>query len=75
MGLFFFVTCPLYKLKQALYREENARDIFAKYNDTQIRYAIENYDKSKYQQMRREWQAENDIKQTYHRMLLYFGKW
>lgn len=60
------VTCPLYKLKQALYREENARDIFAKYNDTQIRYAIENYDKSKYQQMRREWQAENDIKQTYH---------
>lgn len=33
------LSYPLYKLKQALYKEEEARDIFAQYSDRQIRNA------------------------------------
>ena len=43
------LSYPLYKLKQALYKEEEARDIFAQYSDRQIRNAIKNYDNPKYQ--------------------------
>ena len=45
------LSYPLYKLKQALYKEEEARDIFAQYSDRQIRNAIKNYDNPKYQRM------------------------
>ena len=38
------LSYPLYKLKQALYKEEEARDIFAQYSDRQIRNAIKNYE-------------------------------
>lgn len=59
------LSYPLYKLKQALYKEEEARDIFAQYSDRQIRNAIKNYDNPKYQREREEC-AQKDHNKVVH---------
>lgn len=59
------LSYPLYKLKQALYKEEEARDIFAQYSDRQIRNAIKNYDNPKYQREREEC-AQKDNNKVVH---------
>ena len=59
------LSYPLYKLKQALYKEEEAKDIFAQYSDRQIRNAIKNYDNPKYQREREEC-AQKDNNKVVH---------
>lgn len=52
------ISYPLYYIKQALYKEEAALELAAKYDEEQLKEAIKNYDKSEYQAVRKELQEQ-----------------
>lgn len=52
------LSYPLYYIKQALYKEEAALELAAKYDEEQLKKAIKNYDKPEYQMIRKELREE-----------------
>lgn len=52
------LSYPLYYIKQALYKEEAALELAAKYDEEQLKKAIKNYDKPEYQMVRKELREE-----------------
>ena len=52
------LSYPLYYIKQALYKEETALELAAKYDEEQLKKAIKNYDKPEYQMIRKELREE-----------------
>ena len=52
------LSYPLYYIKQALYKEEAALELSAKYDEEQLKKAIKNYDKPEYQMIRKELREE-----------------
>lgn len=59
------ISYPLYYIKQALYKEEAALELAAKYDEEQLKEAIKNYDKPEYQTVRKELKEQCCNPRTY----------